>query len=506
MFKAHGIAASRRSLTDTPTCPACLKHYHTMEKVNAHLYYSTSCRRALQSRNYHCVIVPGAGSDADRTRQVAHDRLLPPLQAEGPLPAPARGRIDQGVDNDLHVAIMEACIDARTPHLAVQTILQIAESRPISWTIWTATVNYFIENVEANDFAAWEMEFDEVIGLLHGLLDPTHWDLQASFDKELKSLKDLENECCDIAVTNWERHEHIPRCFGKHRVFLHLFSGRRRQGDVQFFLDHMVPPEGYILHVVSMDIVVDAHWGDASDEQVRDYWLSAAHAGYIIAFLAGPPCETWSVARGRALHDPSGHLRRAPRILRTAEFLWGLPCLALRELHQVMIGNFLLTFSILLACVLTRTGGLGVIEHPAEPDADDLAAIWRLPIVQALLQAPGVRRHRVAQGLFGAPSAKPTDLLTINMPGLPCAFNEARLRPEVPKGASIGLAADGTWKTGILKEYPPAMCHALAAAFRRGIDDLSVETVTEPEASDIDRWQSLHCSMYSKHLGQDFAS
>ena len=37
-----------------------------------------------------------------------------------------------------------------------------------------------------------------------------------------------------------------------------------------------------------MDIVVDAHWGDASDEQVRDYWLSAAHAGYIIAFLAGP--------------------------------------------------------------------------------------------------------------------------------------------------------------------------------------------------------------------------
>ena len=119
-----------------------------------------------------------------------------------------------------------------------------------------------------------------------------------------------------------------------------------------------------------------------------------------------------------------------------------------------------------------------------------LAAIWRLPIVQALLQAPGVRRHRVAQGLFGAPSAKPTDLLTINMPGLPCAFNEARLRPEVPKGASIGLAADGTWKTGILKEYPPAMCHALAVAFRRGMDDLSVETATEPEASDIDRWQS----------------
>ena len=66
MFRrAHGIIARRRTLTDTPTCPACLKNYHTMDKVSAHLYYSSRCRRTLQSRNYACIAVPGAGSLED---------------------------------------------------------------------------------------------------------------------------------------------------------------------------------------------------------------------------------------------------------------------------------------------------------------------------------------------------------------------------------------------------------------------------------------------------------
>ena len=61
-----------------------------------------------------------------------------------------------------------------------------------------------------------------------------------------------------------------------------------------------------------MDIVIDAQWGDATDENARDYWLSMAHAGFIIGFLAGPPCETWSVARGKDLHEADGQRGRAP--------------------------------------------------------------------------------------------------------------------------------------------------------------------------------------------------
>ena len=400
---------------------------------------------------------------------------------------------------------MEACIEAPTPQQALDNIMQYAETRPISWTTWTATITYFLANVEAADFERWEMDFQRVLCLLRRLLDPTNWDLQAPFVTETTSLWDMENECRDVAVTTWHGHAHIPRCFGKHRVLLHLFSGRRRQGDVQFFLDNMDPPTGYVLHVVSMDIVIDAQWGDATDENARDYWLSMAHAGFIIGFLAGPPCETWSVARGKDLHEADGQRGRAPRVLRTAEHLWGLPSLALKEIQQLMTGNFLLTFSLLMACTMVKTGGHGVLEHPAEPDDEDLAAIWRLPAVLALLQAPGVCRHRVAQGLYGAPSRKPTDLLVVNMPNLPMAFRDWRLRADPPKGASIGLTADGAWKTGILKEYPPAMCKALAHAFRSCIDQHCVTMTTEPLASDIARWQSMQKTVYSANLGQDFA-
>lgn len=49
-------------LVDSVNCPACLKEYHTMEKLKAHLYYARNCRLTLLSRNYACQSVPGAGS------------------------------------------------------------------------------------------------------------------------------------------------------------------------------------------------------------------------------------------------------------------------------------------------------------------------------------------------------------------------------------------------------------------------------------------------------------
>ena len=102
MFKVHGHVAMRRTLIDTTCCPACLKEHHTMEKVVAHLYYSSRCRQILQSRNYANDPAPGTGSCTDRARVQQHDRLLPPIQTEGPLLPMPRMRQDPGIDNDLH--------------------------------------------------------------------------------------------------------------------------------------------------------------------------------------------------------------------------------------------------------------------------------------------------------------------------------------------------------------------------------------------------------------------
>ena len=262
-------------------------------------------------------------------------------------------------------------------------------------------------------------------------------------------------------------------------------------------------PSHYVLHVVSMDVVVDAVWGDAMAVGTRDYWQKAALDGFVVAFLAGPPCETWSKARGKGI--PLDQRRKPLRILRTAEHLWGLPSLALKELAQVLIGNQLLTFTLLMAATMVQTGGCGVLEHPAESEDDMAASIWKVPAVLALLRAPGVCRHRLAQGLFGAPSAKATDLMTINLPDIVQDLRHWMIRRELPHGSSIGLTADGQWRTGIFKEYPPAMCGALASSFRREIDQILTKAGVEPTDADVARWESLTVTTYSSHLGADYA-
>jgi len=501
MFRVHKQVARRRLLVDDRVCPACLKNFHSMGKLTAHLYYAKQCRRTLHSRNYACDIVPGKGSYEDREKLQAHDRLLPPIQAEGPRQPSLRAREETEVDSELHMYFMETFLDVTDVETAIQLIINEVAQRPISWTTWTATLQFFMDTIDEEDAQLWNSSHHEVIERLETLLDPQQWSLDAPLPVNPETLDELEQECKDFAVTAWPTQAEIPREFSRHRVLLHMFSGRRRPGDLQFFLDGMEAPPHYTLHVVSMDIVVSAIWGDAMAPGTRSYWQKAALDGFVVALMAGPPCETWSKARGQAINAMPN--RRLPRILRTADQLWGLPSLALKELEQVLTGNQLLSFTLLMAVIMVQVAGIGAIEHPAEPDDAEAASIF--PAVLALLNAPGVQRHRLAQGLFGAPSAKATELMAINMPSLVTNLRSWMLRKELPRGASIGLTSDGQWRTGVLKEYPPAMCGALASSFRHELDQVQTKAGGDPTAQDLALWASLEVTSYSAHIGADYA-
>ena len=382
-----------------------------------------------------------------------------------------------------------------------------ARVRAISWTTWTRTLHFFEDSLNDADIDHWRVTIAQVKQELSTLRQPREWGLDEPLRKEIKISETraaLERECMDFAVTDWSMYPAIPRAFGRHRVFLHLFAGRRRRGDLQFYLDNMPPPSAYVLHVVSVDIVIDPVWGDATATQTRTYWLRMAQEGFIAGFIGGPPCETWSRARGKQVAGQQKE-QHAPRIVRTEEHLWGLPSLALKELVQVATGNELLTFTLLLASVMVQTGGLGIVEHPAEPEEEQAAAIWKLPFVQALLAAPGVTRRRLAQGLFGAPSPKPTDLLVINLPDLALELRQWMTRSALPKGKAIGLSQEGNWKTGFLKEYPPAFCGAMATAIRKGLDSMEMAAQASPSPEDLQRWTAMNLATYSRHLGTDFA-
>ncbi len=79
----------------------------------------------------------------------------------------------------------------------------------------------------------------------------------------------------------------------------------------------------------------------------------------MVAFLAGPPCETWSRARFQALDPESNFGKKGPRPLRSATELWGLPSLQLRQLMQILFGNTLLTFAIELAAAMAMDWSFG---------------------------------------------------------------------------------------------------------------------------------------------------
>ena len=96
---------------------------------------------------------------------------------------------------------------------------------------------------------------------------------------------------------------------------LHFFSGQRRPGDYQDWLDRALAVCHYPVWVISLDVAIDAKLCDLSCSGGVARWLDLAIAGRVVMVLGGPPCETWNVARwgggSRAIGD--GPVRSGPR-------------------------------------------------------------------------------------------------------------------------------------------------------------------------------------------------
>ena len=216
---------------------------------------------------------------------------------------------------------------------------------------------------------------------------------------------------------------------------LHAFSGRRRKGDFQWYLERLQceRPECYWV-VVSMDLIIDPVLGDAKNKGTQEFWLHHAISGHICGFLGGPPCCTWSQARGHQLLNTD---RKQPRILRSAAELWGFWSVSLREQSQLQDGHELLGFCVLMMLALCISQGSGILEHPAPPKDLNLASIWHLPLIRLILSLPQVERVDLAQGLLGAVSPKPTSLMALRLPGLLKSLHKHRVCFELPKGSSI---------------------------------------------------------------------
>ena len=180
-------------------------------------------------------------------------------------------------------------------------------------------------------------------------------------------------------------------------------------------------------------------------------------------------------------------------------------CVGLKECKQLIFGNSLLLFTLEAVVALLLSGGSALVEHPACPEQADLASIWRLAVIKFLAAQAEVNLVHLAQGLFGAPSPKPTTLLALRVPDLQARLDSCQLRKTLPQGASIGIDEKGEFKTAILKEYPPALCCALGTALCEAVQGYQLDPETESPPSDFCTVAArMECRDYGATMGRDF--
>ena len=344
MNRSHNIVAEVRKLFDTTSCPACLKEYHTYSKVKAHLHASSTCRTRLQQRGHFCHPAPGPGSLRDAQLARRHNGCVPVLQGEGPQPSPPHQVALPPLDQALWDGIAACLVDSgpQSTESCEAALRALSTTLPISWTLFGSTLDAFLDHITDEELDICGRSRPELAEVWTRLRDPDTWPFLRQADRlpvhsAPPELWELENDCIDRALqTAPEGPPPISRPIGRYRVILHAYSGRRRPGDVQFYMDKIAEemPEITLL-TVSVDIVVDTTWGDIMRPATRDFWITNTKSGLVVGILAGPPCNTWSVARNRAITGS----RRSPRTVRTADELWGMASLSLRELFDVTFGN-----------------------------------------------------------------------------------------------------------------------------------------------------------------------
>lgn len=272
---------------------------------------------------------------------------------------------------------------------------------------------------------------------------------------------------------------HIPRPV---QFILHFFSGRRRVHDLQYHLESLALAQGVEVHVRSLDVAVDQRLGNLASTEAFEFWTDKSLRGFILSFMAGPPCETFSRSRFR----PGG-----PPPLRSKQHRWGLPGLLGKFHRQVESGNFLWRFSTSMMVCQAVVGKGGIFEHPAPFDIDQGPCeggihTWAFPEVVTFGWWPTLFLLLVDQGKFGQVSRKPTGFWVLNLGQAQSIFHAHELPRHLWHMDGVEMGWDREHKrfaTSPLKEYPPQLNKALAAIL---LSQLDSEPVAPPSQLDGD--------------------
>ena len=237
-----------------------------------------------------------------------------------------------------------------------------------------------------------------------------------------------------------------PSAHGPYYI-IHLYSGRRRAGDFQEWMEKFIAEGGWQgVSVISLDTAVDPSM-NIHGKTLWAFLMDVILQKRCLGIVLGPPCETWSSARHHSILHADGTERRGPRPLRHGDRLWGLDGLYCKELQQVRVGNILLLKGLLLACAAALNGCTTIVEHPATPFDDLMASIWKLGIIRIrmFLRHPFhlFSKTTIQQWKYGSPGIKPTTLMFCHL-NLKEALAQGEISGlEKPTAHLIGTTSDG---------------------------------------------------------------
>lgn len=478
-FRVHGRINDKRYILAGTRCEHCMKEYKTSRRLLHHLIYSTACSEALQRAGHF--VAPGPGRNntkEDRggvfpvpvTRAQGPQRLWPqPLQGQLPHPDHDDDLMDQMVQ------VLENITTMTSIEEGAERLIQVIRQSTLSYRAVRYNFDQLLDLCRRDGTWITEAIPDEQLQRMMDLTDEycTLDLLLPQDDSETWSPEELRSNAWDFCqnfrtVPRWTRAaRYVPRFIAKELVFVHLFSGARRPGDVQSHWETMPIPSSCIRIILSVDIIFDAVRANLSLPEVQRQWLTFIRSGCICVLVVGPPCESWSKAREKG--GIPGHLAGdgGPRLLRSADSPAALPSLKLDELGQLQLANSLLCFALQAFLYMLMAHRLALLEHPAKPEGvgqDWLPSIWKLGIVKLLASHEAVNIVEIWQGHFGAKSPKPTSLLisagNINARD---AIYHCACRADLPSPLQMGYdTSTREYSTASLKEYPDALCAGIA--------------------------------------------
>ena len=454
-FKVHGRTNACRHLQEGSICQSCGKMYPSPERLVRHLRTHAPCRQTLAAQRGFFDAQPYYGSK-DVQARIPMDSMKTWLPTS--IPVAPRG-------------------DGWPMTSAMWSCLRILATAP-----WETLSSQRIEEV-FKQLSALPVHRSELMHLLVSM--DHHYQENPNALRALASLTALVQDAFtpqgarlpkpakkpplswldDLRNLYFARNSGPSRMPTKLLYVVHLFSGTKRE-DLHSFVAQLPAPSLGVFCPISVDVVLDSNQCNLLSPRQQHQWLSMALRGLIYMLVAGPPCETWSVSRMRFLETQSG-----PRPLRSSasdDSLWCKAPLRLRELRQLVVGNGLLQFSLLMCAAQAHMCNIALLEHPSASSTryNQLPpSIWRLKATKLLLLHPGVQVHLVQQGFYGGASPKPTTLMIVCPLMLRYVvqkvIDDGRTCALLPPPVKMGRMAGG-YATAPLKRYPPGLCRMIS--------------------------------------------